>query len=145
MHTTMHSQNTGGRKERQLQIFGVLQLGTQVVPLINFIFNCNLRLLINITTGQTSYEYPYFGYADRCVQWWPNRRTKPSLEALQSEKFLNHSLRCQRTIKTKLLNLWSRHSFLIASSIISNSDDLKRLSKNQCTQQCIAKIQAEGS
>ena len=62
----MHSQNTGGRKERQLQIFGVLQLGTQVVPLINFIFNCNFRFLINITTGQTSYEYPYFGYADRC-------------------------------------------------------------------------------
>ena len=66
MHTTMHSQNTGGRKERQLQIFGVLQLGTQVVPLINFIFNCKFRFLINITTGQTSHEYPYFGYADRC-------------------------------------------------------------------------------
>ena len=125
MHTTMHSQNTGGRKERQLQIFGVLQLGTQVAPLINFIFNYNFRFLINITTGQTNYEYPYFGYADRCVQWWPNRRTKPSLAALQSRKVLNHSLRCQRTIRTKLLNLWSRHSFLIASSIISNSDDLK--------------------
>ena len=62
----MHSQNTGGRKEHRQQIFGVLQLETQVVPLINFIFNCNFRLLINITTGQTSYEYPYFGYADRC-------------------------------------------------------------------------------
>ena len=94
--------------------------------------------------GQTFSKFLYFGYADRCVQWWPNRRTKPSLAALQSEKFLNHSLRCQRTIKTKLLNLWSRHSFLIASSIISNSDDLKRPSKNQCTQQCIAKIRAEG-
>ena len=68
----MHSQNTGGRKEHRQQIFGVLQLETQVVPLINFLFNCNFRLLINITTRQTSYEYPYFGYADRCVQWWPN-------------------------------------------------------------------------
>ena len=66
MHTTMHSQNTGGRKEHRQQIFGVLQLETQVVPLINFIFNCNFRPLINITTGQTNYEYPYFGYADRC-------------------------------------------------------------------------------
>ena len=69
----MHSQNTGGRKEHRQQIFGVLQLETQVVPLINFIFNCNFRLLINITTGQTSYEYPYFGYADRCT---PDYRTQ---------------------------------------------------------------------
>ena len=72
MHTTMHSQNTGGRKERQLQIFGVLQLGTQVVPLINFIFNYNFRFLINITTGQTNYEYPYFGYPDRYTQQYMN-------------------------------------------------------------------------
>src|SRR5205085_2764813 len=76
------------------------------------------------------------------MQWWPNRRIKPDLAAFSTRSILNHSLRCQRTIKTKLLNLWSGHSFLIASSVISNSDDLKRLSKNQCTQQCIAKIGA---
>ena len=62
----MHSQNTGGRKEHRHYIFGVLQLGSQVVSLINIILNCNFRFLINITTGQTNYEYPYFGYADRC-------------------------------------------------------------------------------
>jgi len=95
--------------------------------------------------GQTFSKFLYFGYADRCVQWWPSKRIKPDLATLQSEKYLNYSLRYQRTIRTKLQNLWSGHSLLIVSSIISNSDDLKRLSKNQCTQQCIAKIQAEGS
>ena len=69
----MHSQNTGGRKEHRHYIFGVLQLGSQVVSLINIILNCNFRFLINITTGQTNYEYPYFGYADRCRQpYWTN-------------------------------------------------------------------------
>ena len=94
MHTTMHSQNTGGRKKHRQQIFGVLQLETQVVPLINFIFNCNFRLLINITTGQTSYEYPYFGYADRCNAVVARQDNKAKLfQRFFSQEFSNPKIK----------------------------------------------------
>ena len=61
-------------------------VGTQVVPLINFIFNCNFRFLINITTRQTNYEYPYFGYADRCDAMVAGQKNKAELSSAAIRK-----------------------------------------------------------